>query len=622
MQFNSHNNGIMHNSNINTNVNNANNIFPAQISSSVVNYQNSLNNANNIVYNQAGFNNAKKQKKKMKPVKKVLAGIAIGLAGTTVIGTAAIMIPATISVLGKKSDYTSGNNSGYVYVDDSYSDNYGDFERINEVTSIEGFTSNTYLSLNGNSYSNIISELNSKGFDYTYKEYYNMDEILGLYNQSEYNKEARSNILNDSNKVDSEKLYNMVIHNNKVYMSGGVNSVNCFLSEMSDSQIREICIYMANYFNNSEKVDYFKLAHTLNNLKIFLNETSVSNAYVNEDLILSINPNMIELMEGALEIRGSIDEDHNLEDSILAHEFEHIIQHSSNDFDDSNGLEIGPFRRYDNVNVNSLYISWLLEGAADINSANKLNIDPYTYLKKIGYFNTYNLSRIFDYEYNNNGLLESVYTTNISDMYNKLALEDANSQKEFLEFIYSIELTQMNCNDFWEYYESKTGKTLSENEKLVIKKQIREEAIMKLTLNYYSGLVRAINNGSINDLETAFYFMRMWELDCYNHLQYSFNAESYEDSKDFVLWLDEINGIVCEGFANSLGTSKEDIEQRYKDYRMNIIENGSEKNNCDYSYLSNDKKEFIEILEASFDFNNFSKISDVADSIEDTSMTR
>ena len=50
-------------------------------------------------------------------------------------------------------------------------------------------------------------------------------------------------------------------------MSGGVNSVNCFLSEMEDSKIKDMCTYIANYYNNSDCVDYQKLAYTLNHLK-------------------------------------------------------------------------------------------------------------------------------------------------------------------------------------------------------------------------------------------------------------------------------------------------------------------------------------------------------------------
>ena len=55
---------------------------------------------------------------------------------------------------------------------------------------------------------------------------------------------------------------------------------------------------------------------------------------------------------------------------------------------------------------------------------------------------------------------------------------------------------------------------------------------------------------------------------------------------------------------------------------MNVIENGTEKNNCDYSFLSNEKKVFIESLESAFDFNSFSKISDVADSINNSGITK
>lgn len=581
-------------------------------------------NPNSMVYNQTVFNDVNKQKKKMRPAKKVLSGIAIGLAGTTVLGMSAIVLPAMVSIFSSYRDYNKNrsNNNSYVYIDDSYASDFGDFERVNEITPIEGVISDTYLNLNGDIYSNTIARLDSKEFNYSYLEDYYLEECIQLYNNSEYNKETRNNILNSSNKIDANKLYQIVLKNNQEYMSGGTNAINCFFTEMQDSQIKDICNFMADYFNKSDDVDYFKLAFTLNNLKIFLNETSVANAYVNKELVLVVNPTMINMYESSLEMGGSLSPGEEVEDSVLAHEFEHIKQYVSNDFIESNGLEVGPFRKFDNAKVNSLYLSWLLEGAAEINSSEILNIEPHTYLKKIWYFNTYNLSRIFDSGYSVDGLVNSTFSSNLNEMYNGLNLNDSTSQRDFLELMYSIELTKSDCDDFWENYETKIGKELSDAEKLVIKKQIREEAIMKLTLNYYKGLVNAINNGSINDLETAFYFMRMWELDCYNHLEYSYNAESYEDSKDFVLWLDEINGIVCEGFANSLNTTQEDIEQRYKDYRMNVLENGSEKNNCDYSYLSNDKKEFIEMLEASFDFNNFSKISDVADSIEDTSMTR
>lgn len=287
------------------------------------------------------------------------------------IGLTALMA-SSVGLVKMIHDYSTGDVSITTYTDnqndsinnyvDSY-DEYLDIELTN-VKLVSPSKTSTKISFDKENYESIIEELNNYDYDFSMSDYYCLSENLQIYKNTEYNKNYDTSIITNG-CLDSEKLYDVVKNNNKNYMNQDSNSVNVFLSETTDSYIRQICDLIVKTYNENKSnyADINKISSTLSNLKIFQNNTTSANAYVNEDLILAFNPTMINMFADMQEIRGNSNDSVSIDQTVFVHEIEHLFQNASNDFNEENGVEAGFCRKYDNVNVNSLWNSWLLEGS-------------------------------------------------------------------------------------------------------------------------------------------------------------------------------------------------------------------------------------------------------------------
>ena len=141
--------------------------------------------------------------------------------------------------------------------------------------------------------------------------------------------------------------------------------------------------------------------------------------------------------------------------------------------------------------------------------ANYLGVDPGTYQKKISYANSYYLSR---FNQTRQVIEDVVFNPSIARAMDELNEKDI---MDFLNLMYSIEITQYDPEEFWERY----NQELSDEQKLEIRMQIRQEAVSEMTYHYYMGIINEMRKGIISDLNTLFYMMRLWEIDAYSHLE-------------------------------------------------------------------------------------------------------
>ena len=569
---------------------------------------------NNVMQVQGIQKNGKKHK--LSKGKKAL--IAIGLSAAIAVGGFGAFTTASILKYSSKGSKTQNSPSS------SYSSrssatptadaNNTDFKYTNEKTVVEQSKTTTNISLNSNDYSDFQNNLENGNYSFSMEKYYDLDGTLSIYNNTNYSKKNSSSLITN-NELDAEKLYNSVISNNNKCMNGDKSRLNTFYSKASESDIRKLCELIVKVYNhNKEKYDINKVCDTLSNLKIFKHETTSANAYVADDLTLVFNPSMIRMFSSIQTARGNDTEGVSTEETVFVHEIQHIFQYASNDLNEKNGVEAGCYRKYDNAKVNSLWDSWILEGSAESRMARYLNTTPKNYGKKISYMKSYNLSRIFEDDFSLYALENTSFTNNLNEAYNALNLKDRNSQMEFLKLAYTIEITQYDTNDFWEYYEEKTGTKLTDEQKNSMRMDIRTEAIKKMSQKFYDGFSTAIKNNRISDLETVFYLMRLWELDSFNHLNYT-NKDEYIHAKDFISWLDETEKSLFKEISDSTGISADTIKERYNNYHMVIKDGNKTIINSNLGGFTNDKSNYIKNALDDYSVTNFSRISDMTDSI-------
>lgn len=473
------------------------------------------------------------------------------------------------------------------------------------------------ISLSDSAYESILESLNSEESGFRMAEYYALDQALDLYHNTVVNKSTETTLLTDG-RLDADKLTQAVNRNNHEVMPENKNYLNAFYTKLDDSDIALICEEICKVINDtSDAFDINRTANTLENLTLFKRDGTTSNAYISTDLTFIYSPITTGNYSTLLDIQGGSGE--YAWEMTIDHEIMHLLQYSASNNNMENGIETGFSRMYNVpdgeklVPVDSLYFKWLLEAGAELGMSDYLGVETGIYEKKISYVSSYNLSRFYENALRENALEKVCFIHTLEDAFAALGLESESEQIEFLKFMYSVEITQSDTEDFWEYYISQTGRTPTDEEKLAIRMDIRTDAVKYMTENFFSNLITAIHDGAITDLDTAFYLMRLWELDTFNHLNYT-QESSLEHAEDFVIWYNQTQTEILSAVAESSNMDSERIQTLYSEYCLQLEEN--EADNCDLSNLSTYMQEYILDAKKAYRTSNYSRIYDVAEWLE------
>ena len=463
-------------------------------------------------------------------------------------------------------------------------------------------------------YNQFMSVLNKEDYIFKYAKYYGLEETLKLYNNTTVNKSMESNLLDNNGKLSSSKLLQQVQKNNEEYMSQGKNAINVFYEELDTSDMNYICDIITEVVNSSyNDIPIQKTANTLTKLTMFKKTSSSSNAYITNDLTFVYNPKMIGMFSEMQQISGSENDTDTTLKSVIVHEAMHLLQYSTNDNNTDNGIEAGICRMYNvpnldkKVAVDCLWNKWLLEAGAELNMAEYLNIEAATYAKKISYVKSYNLSRFYDLNIEENGIEDIVFLSSLEEAYKYLSIDE---KKEFLKFMYSIEITQSDPEEFWDNYISITGDNPTDEQKTQIRMTIREEAIKYLTKNFYQNLIEAIKDKKITDLNTIFYLMKNWELDAYSHLEYT-KLSSKDSALDFIEYQYDIQKALLEVISSNNHLSLEDITSMYNNYHLQAKIDDEVINKCNLEKLDKYTQTYILSAKEKYNSSNYVSNSDM-----------
>lgn len=554
------------------------------------------------------------------------SGLAIGLAAILTLGA---------SGCTSYNPYSNYHNNDYSYSQDynpnnsntngynngqsdqtytpQYSSDYINVLTSNEFKTYDDSMSTIPITINNYNYMNFSNYIKSQQASFRYADYYGLDEALTLYNTIKVNKQTNSTLLNSSGKLDTQKLIEQVQVNNKAYWDKGKTASNFFYTELSATDMTKICNIITEVVNSKfNDVEINKVANTLMKLTMFQRKGTTSNAYITNNLTFIYNPTMTNIYADMLDIKGNKITQEEALKSVITHEVMHLLQYSSSDVNDENGIESGICRMYnvpnkeEKVKVDSLWNSWLLEAAAEMGMSEYLNMKPGTYAKKISYAKSYNLSRFNELNLETQTIEDVAFNHTLEEAYKDLELTTPEEQREFLNYLYSVEITQADPDDFWENYTAMTGKTPTEEEKLSIRMDIRTDAVKFLTRSFYNNLIDSIADGKVTDLNTVFYLIRNWELDVFGHLEYT-KTSAFDAAKDFVLWHDQVQNELFNAIATSNNLSQEQIESSYADYNLQASTNNQIYDNCNLNKYNNTTKSYILEAKETYVTGHFSR---------------
>lgn len=503
----------------------------------------------------------------------------------------------------------------------------GTTETIAPVEYIDVATSNELASYNTNR-EEIPIEIGEKQYqefsdyirgvqcDFCLGDYYYIDEALDLYSSTEVNKPISTKLLDENGKLSQKKLIDVVDENNKKLKTES-NSENVFYEDISNEDKVYICTIIADVVNREcDKEKIKEVATSLEKMCIVYHRGQSSNAAITNHMVFTYNDTMSKMTIESELLKGTDETEQDLLDQIIVHEVMHLIQHANDDLNDENGVEIGIVRQYNvpykepMLPVDSLYNSWLLEGSAELGMAYSLDTTPKTYAKYISYINSYNLSR-FDEIDSEDALLEKIsFSDDIDDMFAKLGIDSVEEQDAFLKCLYSTELIQTDSTNFWEKYSEVTQKSLSEDEKMDIKYQLRIDIIKYLTKQFYVNLIDAVYNKEITDLNTLFYMMRLWEIDEFWHLNYN-QKNLVELTRPFIEWHCEVQDKIFGMVADSTDLTQEETEKKYNEYCLQTKTDGVVSDNCNLSNFSQFNRDYIQKLKQGYTKIKFVRLNEM-----------
>lgn len=497
---------------------------------------------------------------------------------------------------------------------------YIDVPFLDEKHTYGTASSGTEVCLSDDAYMRMTKELDTQNSVFRLAEYYGLDDALDLYGKTQVNKRTETNLLTDG-QLDADKLVQTVTRNNSAVTSNGKNTLNAFYTELNSSEITAICGEIADVINDrSRDFDIKKAANTLEKLTMFQRTGTTSNAYVSTELSFVYNPNSTYVYETMQEMTGSSAD--NAREQVIIHEIMHLIQYGASDNDETNGIETGFCRMYNTpsgekkIPVDSLYYSWLLEAGAELGMADYLEIEPFTYQKKISYVTSYNLSRFYENGIRKNALENVVFRHTLEDALNALRIKSEDEKNEFLSFMYSIEIIQTNPEVFFEYYESQTNQSLTDEEKTGIRMDIRTDAVKYLSIEFFENIINAVHDGAITDLDTVFYLMRLWELDVFNHLNYT-QMSSFESAEDFIVWYNQMQDAIFTAVAKSSHLDPDQVQTLYAEYHLQSEKENKElTDNCNLKGMNDYIKNYILSAKQSYQTLRFCTIHDVAEWIK------
>ncbi len=476
------------------------------------------------------------------------------------------------------------------------------------------------VSLSEANYEAFLAALLAEGDTFQYATFYGLEEALQLYQDTQPQTVPASNLLDAAGNLDANALLAAVKANNAREMAGGKNALNAFYTETDEADQVKICSLIAEVVNTvCSPSERQQLAGVLATMTLFNRNGSPSNAYITSHLTFVYNPTMSQMYAHGQQIAGD-DSAEDVLQLVLVHEIMHLIQHKNDDLCDENGIEIAICRDYQTDSntpaapVNSLWNTWLLEAAAEMRAAEYLRIDTHTYDKKISYVNSYNLSRFHQLQTRTDLLEAAVYNDTLEDLYAQLSLDTPEQQTEFLKFLYSVEITQTDPEDFWAQYTALTGDTPTDAEKLAIRLAIRCEIVTYLTRSFYANLAQALHEQYVTDLDTVFYLMRLWEIDVHGHLEYTKHA--YLDAaRSFLPWHDQVQGQLFEALAASAGTTAAELRAQYQAYCMQTELDPTSASgivdNCDLTKYPAFTQQYLAELKADYITTRFVRNSDM-----------
>lgn len=406
--------------------------------------------------------------------------------------------------------------------------------------------------------------------DYEESEHFYTDEALAkYYNIQEYDTVTHNNYIVNG-KVDSAKLRDKVIANNKAYLADTLK-----YTEYNSSTFDTIFNAIAETLNReiNENTDIEQLNDNLDNLKI-LNGRIQANGYLTEDKILVVNSEHV-LKAGGTDFLAAV----------AGHETIHLIQAASELETQKEGYQknTGLYFEWSDLKVNPLANQWFVEGAAEriMNEYNEVSDDLVAYPNNVKSMDSITLSALIRPDVDSLTIPRLTMQQDFDKLFDLFNCQTDEEKQEVVNMLFSFEIIYNGNQDFYNEsgraYDNKLNYSLSSS------------ICQTLTKNFYTNLYNSVSTGEEN-LSTIFSLISTFEADM-NRITKFYDTSKYEYNQDFIDMYVRIQDQFFQRISETTNMSKEEVYGMYSDYYKSVPSLSSTKN------LDSDEIEFVNDLQ-------------------------
>ena len=177
-----------------------------------------------------------------------------------------------------------------------------------------------------------------------------------------------------------------------------------------------------------------------------------------------------------------------------------------------------------------------------------------------------------------------------------------DDEKEVIKLMYSLDIIETDTADFI----NAVNANMNESQLVKIKRDLKASICETLSKYFYKNLATLVKEKNI-PLNDVFYYITIFEADVDSHIVYG-DKEKYDDSINFIQNYMDIQQNFFSFLASSNKYSQEDIEVMFDTYGLKKHDG---TNNFNLSYLSEDKKTFINTMLNKLYDNSAEQIRDV-----------
>lgn len=406
--------------------------------------------------------------------------------------------------------------------------------------------------------------------DYEESEHFYTDEALAkYYNIQEYDTVTHNNYIVNG-KVDSAKLRDKVIANNKAYLADTLKYTE-YNSSTFDTIFNAIVETLNREIN--ENTDIEQLNDNLDNLKI-LNGRIQANGYLTEDKILVVNSEHV-LKAGGTDFLAAV----------AGHETIHLIQAASELETQKEGYQknTGLYFEWSDLKVNPLANQWFVEGAAEriMNEYNEVSDDLVAYPNNVKSMDSITLSALIRPDVDSLTIPRLTMQQDFDKLFDLFNCQTDEEKQEVVNMLFSFEIIYNGNQDFYNEsgraYDNKLNYSLSSS------------ICQTLTKNFYTNLYNSVSTGEEN-LSTIFSLISTFEADM-NRITKFYDTSKYEYNQDFIDMYVRIQDQFFQRISETTNMSKEEVYGMYSDYYKSVPSLSSTKN------LDSDEIEFVNDLQ-------------------------